>query len=341
MKQQQYNFSSAQCTVYTETSFDAVRDISKERIIIITDENVHAAHSQKLDAYEHIIIPAGEQYKNQSTVDNIIQQLIRLHADRQTLIIGMGGGVVTDIAGYTASVYMRGLKFGFIPTTILAMVDAAMGGKNGIDVGLYKNMVGIIRQPEFILYDLSFLQTLPKTEWINGFAEIIKHACIKDEKMFELLEANTIENFQQDNNLLNELIAKNVSIKMSVVVNDEFEKGDRKLLNFGHTIGHAIENIHQLPHGHAISIGMVAACIISEEMNNFFTTDKKKVITLLEQYQLPVSFRPDKEKLLQLMLSDKKRDHDTMNFILLNRIGNAVVKPIPLGQLKDLVEQCF
>ena len=337
MTSTQYQFSIAQCTIYTNASFNGIKQIVQDRMIILTDDNVYALHKSKLEEHECIVIAAGENYKTQATVDSILQQLIAREADRQTFILGIGGGVVTDIAGYVASIYMRGLAFGFIPTTILAMVDAAIGGKNGIDVGLYKNMVGVVRQPEFILYDIDFLQTLPLTEWINGFAEIVKHACIKDNEMFRLLETHIIEDFKQDKNLLGELIERNVSIKMSVVVNDEFEKGERRLLNFGHTIGHAIENIYQLPHGHAVSIGIVAACKISERLNGFYQADKNKVIRLLEKYHLPVTIDFDSEKLIQIMLSDKKRNKNNMNLILLNAIGEACVRSIPLQQLMELI----
>ncbi len=139
---------------------------------------------QNLNGWQTIVIKAGEEHKQQSTVDYIIQQLIEKEADRNTFIVGVGGGVVTDITGYAASVYMRGLKFGFVPTTILAMVDASIGGKNGVDVGVYKNLVGLIKQPEFLLFDYSLLETLPGEQWVNGFAEVIKHACIKDAGCF-------------------------------------------------------------------------------------------------------------------------------------------------------------
>jgi 3-dehydroquinate synthase len=255
--------------------------------------------------------------------------------------VGVGGGVITDMAGYAASVYMRGLRFGFVPTSILGMVDAAIGGKNGIDVGLYKNMVGTIRQPEFILYDVSLLLSLPDEEWINGFAEIIKHACIKDAAMFNMLEQHQWSDFKNDTTLLAALIEKNIAIKAGVVLNDEFEKGERKLLNFGHTIGHAIENIYQLPHGHAISIGMVMACTISEEINGFTSAFKERVVALLQQYGLPVRIDFDKEKVMDLLLMDKKRINDTVNFILLNEIGSAVISPIGITQLKDIIDQSF
>lgn len=325
---------------YFDASFTYLEQIvAKEKTILITDENVIAVQPAVFEGWQTIVIKAGEQYKQQAVVDFIIQQLIEKEADRNTFIVGVGGGVVTDITGYAASVYMRGLKFGFVPTSILAMVDAAIGGKNGVDVGMYKNLVGLIKQPEFLLYDYSLLQTLSQHEWINGFAEIIKHACIKDVALFSLLEKNRIDSFQSDKNLLAALIEKNVQIKTTVVVADEFEKGDRKLLNFGHTIGHAIENIYQLPHGHAVSIGMVAACTLSEKINHFSIDEKNKVIQLIEQYQLPSTFSFDKQKLWELLKMDKKRVNNEMNFILLNKIGEGIVQPIPMVQLENLISQ--
>ena len=173
-------FSEKKVSYYFDAEFSYLEHIApKENIIIITDDNLHSIHMGKFSGYRVIHFAAGEQNKNQQTVDQIIAQLIRLEATKDCILVGVGGGVVTDITGYIASVYMRGVSFGLVPTSILCMVDAVIGGKNGIDVGMYKNMVGTIRQASFIIYDYSFLKTLPVEEWVNGFAEIIKHACIK------------------------------------------------------------------------------------------------------------------------------------------------------------------
>lgn len=334
----EYIFSGKKVSYFLDSSFYQLKEVvSIDKAIVITDENVQRYHAEKLSEYRKIIIPAGEQYKNQSTVDFIIRELIKHEADRKSVIIGIGGGVVTDITGFAASVYMRGLRFGFVPTSILAQVDASIGGKNGIDTGLYKNMIGLIRQPEFILFDYSFLATLPVEQWVNGMAEVIKHSCIKDSNLFEYLEQHQLADFQNDASLLADLIERNVIIKSEVVKKDEFEYGDRKLLNFGHTIGHAIENLCELPHGHAISIGIAAACSISVEINNFSQAEKDKVRKLLQQYQLPTLLPTEKSNLLKVMKMDKKRVNKEMDFILLNKIGEAVIKPIPLLQLEDLI----
>src|ERR1019366_3909957 len=217
---QQYKFSGKKIDVFFDADFSLIEaKLQKDKTIFITDENVYAAYPEKFSGWQSIVIKAGEQFKNQQTVDLIIEQLIDLHADRQTFIVGIGGGVVTDIAGFAASIYMRGIKFAFVPTSILAMADASIGGKNGIDVGVYKNLVGIINHPEFLLYDYSFLETLPDDEWINGFAEIIKHACIKDNEMFQFLEKHSIIKFQASLKDTASIIKKNVDIKYNVVAN--------------------------------------------------------------------------------------------------------------------------
>jgi 3-dehydroquinate synthase len=176
--------------------------------VLLIDENVQQNFSSRFKQWKTIVIPSGEKYKVQSTADRIIGELIDLGADRKITLVGIGGGVVTDITGYVASVYMRGVRFGFVPTSLLAMVDASIGGKNGIDVGVYKNMVGVIRQPSFLLYDQNFLSTLPEKEWRNGFAEIIKHAAIKDASMFKELELRDLGFYQKRKKIALELIQR-------------------------------------------------------------------------------------------------------------------------------------
>lgn len=326
-------FSSKTVDCFFDLDFSVNALLQKENTIIITDKNVFEKQSQKFVGWKTIVIEPGEKHKNQATVDKIIARLIELEADRQSFIVGVGGGVVTDIAGFVASIYMRGIKFAFVPTSILAMVDACVGGKNGIDVGVYKNQVGVIRHPEFLIYDYSFLSTLPEEEWINGFAEIIKHACIKDKEMFENLQQTSIETFRSSRQLTAELVRRNVNIKYKVVASDEQENGERKQLNFGHTIGHAIENVSGLPHGSAVSIGMVAACAISEKINNFSDEQTEKIVALLAKYHLPVTFQFDKEKAWQILLHDKKRSAEKISFVVLDSIGKASVKKIPLNEL--------
>jgi 3-dehydroquinate synthase len=309
----------------------------KKKAIIITDENIFKAHKTKFNNWNVIALKPGEAYKIQATADTIIQQLIHLEADRQSILIGVGGGVITDLTGYVASIYMRGIRFGFVPTSLLAMVDASIGGKNGIDVGQFKNMVGIIRQPSFLFYDISLLSSLPNREWSNGFAEIIKHACILDRPLFKLLESTSLDKLQARKSLLTDVIRRNVHLKKGVVKKDEFEQGDRKLLNFGHTLGHALETQYELTHGQAVALGMVFAGWLSQQLLGY--KDLARLEATIKAYGLPTRAHFDLEKVFNVLKMDKKRVNKTMNFILLSRTGKGEIVPIQVDLLKDYLKQ--
>ncbi len=337
MKRIQYKFSNTSTVFYFDASFAQLKKLAdKKNAIIITDEHVYNAHPLKFKGWNCIVLKPGEEFKIQATVDAVIDQLIEMEADRKTTLIGVGGGVVTDITGYVASVYMRGLSFGFVPASLLAMVDASIGGKNGIDVGVYKNMIGVIRQPSFLLYDVSLLSSLPDIEWRNGFAEIIKHACIKDAAMFSLLGKNDLKAFQSNKKLIASLVERNAKIKIKVVQNDEFEKGERRLLNYGHTLGHALENQYELSHGQAVSIGMTYASHISAQLLGFKEADR--VVQLIQQYGLPTYARFDNKKVFQVLKMDKKRVKRDINFILLEKIGKGIIQSIPLNKLEKIIQ---
>ncbi len=336
MTKQTFKFGQASTDIYFANGISHLKEIMDVRhAIFITDENVFTAHQKRFRNYNTIVLKAGEQFKIQSTVDSIVEQLIAYEADRKTILVGVGGGVVTDLTGYIASIYMRGIKFGFIPTTLLALVDASIGGKNGIDIGVYKNIVGVTKQPSFILHDLIFLNTLPEAEWQNGFAEIIKHACIKDAAMFKELQGHSLKYYTSKKKEACLLIQRNARIKLKVVQADEFEQTDRKLLNFGHTLGHALENQYELSHGQAISIGMTYACEISKQLLGFKQTEV--VTQVLEQYGLPTYADFDKKKVFEVLKMDKKRARKEMNYILLEKIGKGIVLPIPLDDLENLI----
>ena len=338
MKKKKVSFGNSAVDYYFHADFARLEKlVAKERTVIVTDEHVFKAHQKKFNGWNTIVLKPGEEFKVQQTVDVVIDQLIELGADRKTILVGVGGGVITDITGYVAGIYMRGIACGFVPTSLLAMVDASIGGKNGIDVGVYKNMVGLIRQPSFLLFDHSFLKSLPKVEWQNGFAEIIKHAAIKDAALFKLLQSHRLTDFQRDAQLLAKLIERNVLIKTKVVVNDEFEKGERKLLNYGHTLGHAIENMYELSHGQAISIGMTYAALMSKQLKGFKQTDE--LIAVLDKYGLPTFAEFDTKEAFRILQKDKKKDNQQISYILLEKIGKGVVQPLLFVQLKEIFNQ--
>ncbi|HUR11172.1 MAG TPA: 3-dehydroquinate synthase [Flavitalea sp.] len=339
MKKISYTFSRQTTDYYFDATWRELDELTTGySVIFITDENIQRLHSDKLKDRKTIIIPAGEKHKQQNTADQIILELISFEADKSTFIIAVGGGVVTDLAGYVASVYLRGVKFAFVPTTLLAMVDASNGGKNGVDVGQYKNLVGTISQPQFIFYDLSFLDTLPLKEFSNGCAEMIKHGCIRDASIFKLLSAYTPEKLLKDRQVLGGLIEKNVVLKSQIVQEDEFEKGDRALLNFGHTVGHAIENVFNLMHGEAISIGMVVASKLSEKFFDFPSTETEKLIGTLKNYHLPVEIPDNIKDAIHALKMDKKRTNGEIRFVLLKEIGRAKTYQISIIELENIIK---
>jgi 3-dehydroquinate synthase len=332
-----YNFGTSSVNYHFNDKFTTLRKIVVPRTtVLITDENVFKAHTSKFKGWDTIVLKPGEAYKNQQTVDEVIVELIKRGVDRSYTLVGIGGGVITDLAGYIASIYMRGIRFGFIPTSILGLVDASIGGKNGVDLGIYKNMVGIIRQPAFLLHDLSLLSSLPEDEWKNGFAEIIKHAAIKDADLFKELSGRDLSYYRKNKSALAKLIERNALIKTKVVQKDEFEKGDRKLLNFGHTLGHAIENIYELSHGQAISIGMTYAAELSEKLVGY--KEKENLVAMLQQYGLPTYAKMDVDKAFDVLIKDKKKTAGDIHYILLKKTGKGVLYNISLKKLKPLLK---
>lgn len=337
MKKIVLKFSSSATELYSGASFGQLKKLADpKRSVLLTDENVYKSHQARFKGWNSIILKPGEEFKVQSTADAVVEKLIDIEADRQTILVGVGGGVITDLTGYVASVYMRGIRFGFVPTTVLGLVDASIGGKNGIDVGPYKNMIGTIRQPAFILQDTRLLSTLPRAEWINGFAEIIKHACIKDAALFRELEKRTLDDYRDSPALTVRLIQRNALIKARVVQRDEWEKDERRLLNFGHTLGHALETQYELMHGQAIAIGMTYACQLSEKLCGFSQTER--VTGLLQRYKLPTYADFDPQKVFHVLKMDKKRERKVMNYVLLEKTGKAVVKAVPLKQLEKIIQ---
>jgi 3-dehydroquinate synthase len=309
------------------------------RSVLVLDENVDKHHGHKLQGWKKLVIPDGEENKSADVLEQIINGLIELEADRKTMLIGIGGGMTSDLTGYASSIYMRGMPVGFVPTTLLAQVDASIGGKNGINHGKHKNLLGTIRQPEFILFDYSLPLTMPDDEWHNGFAEIIKYACIMDATLFTYLEENRDKAMQRDVAILEYLVERSVELKTKVVLEDEFENGSRRWLNFGHTLGHAVEKLENIAHGKAVAIGMVAAAKISEKLKGFPTAQTNRLIRLINDYQLPVTLTSNKEEVYNIFRMDKKREGDAIHFVLLEEIGKALTQAVPISELKQLLDE--
>jgi 3-dehydroquinate synthase len=336
MKIIELNTTSCISKILISESLSNLKNYIPEGSIIITDENVYKIYQNYFPSDFVIVIEAGEKSKNLQTIDYICQKLLNINADRNTYLVGIGGGVITDITGFTASIYNRGLKFGFVPTTLLAQVDASIGGKNGINFRGYKNIIGTVTQPEFILSDITTLSTLPQNEIANGIAELVKTALIADEKLFEEIENGLINILNLDKHPLENIVYKAAKIKARIVEKDEKEQGLRRILNFGHTFGHAIETVHGLSHGQAISHGMIIALKLSsifEGLNNNILEQTYEIFTragLLNDTEL------DKKKIMDKIKKDKKKYADKIKFVLLKYIENPVICDLDLLELEKL-----
>lgn len=302
---------------------------------LVTDSKVGplyagtAADSLRTAGFEPVVItvPAGENAKCFAEVESINRQMIRAGLGRQSFLVALGGGVVGDLAGFAASIFYRGIPFLQIPTTVVSLVDSSVGGKTGINTPEGKNLVGTFHQPRLVLADPVVLESLPSREFNEGFAEIIKHAAIRDAAMVPAIaEAATAPRRS-----LSELIARNVAIKAAIVTEDEFEtKGLRALLNFGHTIGHAIESCAgygELFHGEAISLGLRAALFLSERHAGLAPEASRQILALLKLFELPLLLSPalTNDRLLEKMARDKKFDQGAIRFVLVPRLGEAHV----------------
>ncbi len=322
---------------YTE----GLKDVLQKNGYLITDANVYSSHRPFIDSIPHFVIRAGEIYKTSETIQLILHDMLEQKIDRDTMIIGMGGGVVTDIAGYVSAIYKRGTSLTLIPTSLLGMVDAAIGGKNGVNAGLYKNVIGTIHQPNHIIFDFELTDTLPETEWQSGMAEIIKHTVTLDTSMIDILEANRIESIKNDKTILAALVERNVRLKMDVVCKDSEDLAQRHVLNFGHTLGHAIEQLHDLSHGEAVAIGMVFACRLSESVTGFPAEKTELLIQLLQKYRLPVSINAQSDEVVSIMLNDKKNKGDDIRYVLLENFGKPIVQSFSVEFIRENLNSFF
>jgi 3-dehydroquinate synthase len=313
------------------------RYIPAGKTILITDENILKLYGASFPDFPVISIGLGEKHKTMETLQLIFDKLVEFEADRSTFIVGIGGGIVCDVCGFAASIYMRGLRFGFVSTTLLSQVDASVGGKNGVNFRGYKNMLGVFNQPEFVICDTSMLQTLDDREFRAGFSEILKAAAIKDAGLFAYLENNYTDALKQNPDVIEKLIYDSVSIKANVVEADEREKGERKKLNFGHTFAHALEHMTGMLHGEAVSIGMILAASLSVKMGFLTQSESLRISDLIRHFGLPDTSNADLRLVLKAMKKDKKKEGEFIHLILLSKIGNALIHKIPFEHLENLV----
>lgn len=315
--------------------------IGRGDVYIITDDRVQALHGGKFPPYPVYAVKSGEQSKSLGGLTPIYEWLLNSGASRSSFILGIGGGVVCDIAGFIASTYMRGVAFGFVATTLLAQVDASVGGKNGMNLNGYKNIVGTFNQPQLVICETSMLPALPKDELVNGFAEMVKHAIIADPQQFAFIEENVDGLTSCDVELLTQLVRKSVLIKAAVVEADEHEGGLRKTLNLGHTWGHAVEKISGLSHGKCVSIGLVFAAKLSQAMGLLPNSDYLRIRNLLCSLQLPVTTSINPQQILEELTKDKKRCGNAVDFVLIRSIGAVEVQRVDFDKLRSFVSEMY
>jgi len=330
--------SDGNCQIIIGESIKNLKNyLTSEKNVVITDKNVRHFYNHCFSDFEIIEIGLGEQIKNLKTVEEIYQKLLEMEMDRSSFIIGIGGGIVCDVAGFSASTYMRGLRFGFVPSTLLAQVDASIGGKNGVNFKGFKNIIGVFNQPQFVLCDTDLLHTLPEKELLCGMAEIVKHALIKSPSYFHYLEQEWSSLLSLEPRTVEQVVDESIKIKSEIVQTDALESGERRKLNFGHTLGHAIEKECQLPHGEAVSLGMVIASRISVAKEMLSPEDADRIETLLQNLKLPTRLPQNKDLIINAIKKDKKREGEEIHFVLLAGLGKAEVIKMSYKELEDQI----
>ncbi len=314
---------SAPSKIFIGKSLNSLSDLTgNSRAVMITDENLIKHYGSVLPGFPYIVLKPGEETKSLGTIGFLTGELLKMEADRDTLLIGIGGGVVCDITGFTASVFKRGARLAFVATSLIAQSDAAIGGKNGVNYGNDKNIIGAFKQPEFVISDPAMLKTLPPDELASGFAEIIKTALIGDRKVIELLKKKDLDYYRNNPKKLIKIIYRTAKVKAAIVSADEHDHGIRRMLNFGHTIGHALERLYGLKHGQAVSIGMITELKILERSGEISNSDIHELEELLPKYNLNAALDFDTEKIKNILKNDKKIS------------GGNIFLPIPAGSGK-------
>jgi 3-dehydroquinate synthase len=314
---------------------EAKRPAKSRNVSLLTDNAVAGLYLEPVEASLRgegleplvLIVPPGEESKNLAQAGDLYDRMLRAGMDRGSVLVALGGGVVTDLGGFVAATYMRGIAWIAVSTTLLGQVDASVGGKTAVDHPLCKNLIGAFHQPAAVLADVGTLATLPDEELRNGLAEVVKHGVIRDADLFETVETDAASILARDPEVLEQIVAQNVRIKADVVAADEREGGLRRILNYGHTIGHALESLLGLTHGRAVALGMVAEADLAVRRGLLAASAAGRQRGLLERLGLPVRLEeaPDLERCLEIMRHDKKAEAGRHRFVLPSSIGEVDV----------------
>lgn len=297
------------------------------RVVVVSDATIDRLYHPMLAPYDTVLIGLGESIKTLQTVESIYRRFIELGVDRSTFVLGIGGGIVTDVAGFAAATYMRGLDFGFVSTTLLGQVDASVGGKNGVNVDGYKNMAGTFKQPRFVICDPEMLRTLSDREFRAGLAEVVKAAIIADADLFARIEATTFDDLRSDTDLLTDAVSASIRVKADIVERDERESGDRRKLNLGHTLAHAIEKCtNRLNHGEAVAVGTALIADASVKLGVLTAEDRDRIAGVLKKLGFDLTPPVDVKRLLKEVGKDKKNEDGMLRIVVPIGIGDCDVR---------------
>lgn len=307
------------------------------RVVVVSDATIDRLYHPMLAAHDAVLIGVGESVKTMQTVETIYRRFIELGVDRSTFVLAVGGGIVTDVAGFAASTYMRGLKFGFVSTTLLGQVDASVGGKNGVNVEGYKNMAGTFTQPQFVVCDPALLRTLSEREFRAGLAEVVKAAIIADADLFGRIEGTTFEALRGDTDLLTDAVSSAIRVKADIVERDERESGERRKLNLGHTLAHAIEKAsNRMNHGEAVAVGTALIAGAAVKLGVLKAEDRDRIVKVLTQLGFDLKPPVEIKRLMKEVGKDKKNEDGMLRIVLPVAIGDCEVRPMTPGEFAAL-----
>jgi 3-dehydroquinate synthase len=334
------NTPGSSSVILVGTGWEAVKSLLPANgAVIVTDDNIRRIYGNKFPDVPVFSVLPGEGSKKLAVIEQLAGKLLNEGIDRNGFILAVGGGVVCDLAGFLASVYLRGIRCGYVSSSLLSQVDASTGGKNGVNLGGTKNILGVIRQPEFVICDPVMLLTLSGEEYLSGLAEMIKTAVIGDIELFELIEDNFNGIMVRDFDLLSVLVHKSVKFKAAVVSEDEKETGLRRILNFGHTFGHAIEMQTKVRHGFAVAAGMELATDFSYAKGLIGLNERERIINLLEKFNLLKKYDIPVDQIERLVMHDKKKAGSGIHFVFAAGIGKAVVEKISIADVIDFYKE--
>ena len=313
--------------------------LPEKGVVIITDDNILRLYGDKFPPVPVISVSPGEESKKLVVIEELAEKLLDAGMDRNGFILAIGGGVVCDLAGFLASVYLRGVRCGYVSSSLLSQVDASTGGKNGVNLGGTKNILGVIRQPEFVICDPAMLMTLSGEEYLSGLSEMIKTAIIGDREMFDEIEGNYQGIMTRDYQLMTRLVGRSVKFKAAVVTEDEKENGLRRILNFGHTFGHAIEMQTGVKHGFAVAAGMELATDYSLEKGLISKNDRDRILKMLDKFGLVLKYEIPWDRIEPLVMHDKKKSGSGIHFVFTAGIGKAVYEKISVAEVIDFYKR--